>query len=149
MHRWEIELRFRDIKTMMRMAMIVTKSPERVHTEVLMHMIAYNAIRLLMLKAGKARGVSHRRISFKGVIQVMEESRVGFEKASGKTHQKEKDNLLRRIAERVVIERPGRNEPRKKKRRPKSYGWLQKPRHSYFEHFRDENPPRKILDEAV
>ncbi|MFT5406422.1 MAG: hypothetical protein ACI9DF_005283, partial [Verrucomicrobiales bacterium] len=55
---------------------------------------------------------------------------------------------LRRIAERVVIERPGRNEPRKKKRRPKSYGWLQKPRHSYFEHFQDENPPRKILDEA-
>ncbi|MFT4640277.1 MAG: hypothetical protein ACI8T1_003604 [Verrucomicrobiales bacterium] len=55
---------------------------------------------------------------------------------------------LRRIAERVLIERPGRNEPRKKKRRPKSYGWLQKPRHSYFEHFRDA-PPRKILDEAV
>jgi hypothetical protein len=24
-----------------------------------------------------------------------------------------------------------------------------KNRHSYFEHFRDENPPRKILDEAV
>ena len=99
----------------------------------------------------KACGVSHRRISFKGVIQVMEESRLGFEKAIGKPRQeaKEKDNLLRRIAERVVIERPGRNEPRKKKRRPKSYGWLQKPRHTYFEHFRDENPPRKILDEAV
>jgi hypothetical protein len=91
-----------------------------VRKEVFMHMIAYNAIRLLMLKAGKACGVSHRRISFKGVIQVMEESRMGFEKASGKTYQKEKDNLLRRIAERVVIERPGRNEPRKKKRRPKS-----------------------------
>ena len=149
-HRWEIELRFRDIKTTMGMEMLRTKSPEMVRKEVLMHMIAYNAIRLLMLKAGKACGVSHRRISFKGVIQVMEESRIGFEKASGKTRQeaKEKDNLLRRIAERVVIERPGRNEPRKKKRRPKSYGWLQKPRHSYFEHFRDENPPRKILDEA-
>ena len=133
-HRWEIELRFRDIKTTMGMEMLRTKSPEMVRKEVLMHMIAYNAIRLLMLKAGKACGVSHRRISFKGVIQVMEESRIGFEKASGKTRQeaKEKDNLLRRIAERVVIERPGRNEPRKKKRRPKSYGWLQKPRHSYF-----------------
>jgi hypothetical protein len=90
------------------MAMIETMSPEMVRREVLMHMIAYNAIRLLMLKAGKACGVSHRRISFKGMIQVIEESRVGFEKASGKTHQKEKDNLLRRIAERVVIERPGR-----------------------------------------
>ena len=150
-HRWEIELRFRDIKTTMGMEMLRTKSSEMVRKEVMMHMIAYNAIRLLMLKAGKACGVSHRRISFKGVIQVMEESRLGFEKAIGKPRQeaKEKDNLLRRIAERVVIERPGRNEPRKKKRRPKSYGWLQKPRHTYFEHFRDENPPRKILDEAV
>jgi hypothetical protein len=79
----------------MGMEMLRTKSPEMVRKEVLMRMIAYNAIRLLMLKAGKASEVSHRRISFKRVIQVMEESRVGVEKASGKTHQKEKDNLLR------------------------------------------------------
>ena len=150
-HRWEIELRFRDIKTTMGMEMLRTKSPEMVRKEVLMHMIAYNAIRLLMLKAGKAYGVSHRRISFKGVIQVLEGCRGGFAKVSGKPRLEatEKENLLLRIAERVVIERPGRNEPRKKKRRPKSYGWLQKPRHAYFEHFRNENPPRKILDEAA
>lgn len=151
MHRWEIELRFRDIKTTMGMEMLRTKSPEMVRKEVLMHMIAYNVVRLLMLKAGKIHGVSHRRISFKGVLQVLEECRVGFEKSSGKPRleEAEKDNLLLRIAERVVVERPGRNEPRKKKRRPKPYGWLQKPRHTYFEHFRNETPPRKILDEAA
>ena len=73
------------------MEMLRTKSPEMVRKEVLMHMIAYNAIRLLMLKAGKACGVSHRRISFKGVIQVMEESRLGFEKATGKPRQEAKE----------------------------------------------------------
>jgi hypothetical protein len=51
-----------------------------------------------------------------------------------------------RIAERIVTERPGRNEPRRVKRRPKCSRWLQKPRHQYFEHFRCENPPMKILD---
>lgn len=151
LHRWEIELRFRDIKTTMGMEMLRTKSPEMVRKEVLMHMIGYNVVRLLMLKAGQAHGINHRRISFKGVIQVLEESRIGFEKAFGKSRllEGEKRNLWARIAERVVIERPGRGEPRKKKRRPKSYGWLQKPRHNYFEHFRNENPPRKILDEAA
>ncbi|MFT5189635.1 MAG: hypothetical protein ACI957_002666 [Verrucomicrobiales bacterium] len=36
----------------MGMEMLRTKSPEMVRKEVLMRMIAYNAIRLLMLKAG-------------------------------------------------------------------------------------------------
>jgi hypothetical protein len=151
LHRWEIELRFRDIKTTMGMEMLRTKSPEMVRKEVLMHLIAYNVVRLLMLKAGKAHGVNHRRISFKGVIQVLEECRIGFEKALGKPRllAAEKDNLWERIAERVVVERPGRSEPRKKKRRPKSYGWMQQPRHTFFEHFKNENPPRKILDEPA
>jgi hypothetical protein len=148
-HRWEIELRFRDIKTTMGMELLRTKSPEMIRKEVLMHMIAYNVVRLLMLKAGKAHGVNHRRISTKGALQVMEESRFCFEKAAGKPRLlgAEKDQLLSHIAEREVPCRPGRNEPRKKKRRPKSYGWLQKPRHQYFEHFTDPEPPGKILDE--
>jgi hypothetical protein len=151
LHRWEIELRFRDIKTTMGMEMLRTKSPGMVRKEVLMHMIAYNVVRLLMLKAGKAHGVNHRRISFKGVIQVLEESRIGFAKALGKPGllDAETQNLWARIAERVVAERPGRGEPRKKKRRPKSYGWPQKPRHAFFEYFRNENPPIKILDQPA
>jgi len=36
--------------------------------------------------------------------------------------------LLATLASELVPERPGRIEPRLKKRRPKSYGWLQKPR---------------------
>ena len=150
-HRWEIELRFRDIQTTMGMGLLRTKTPEMVRKEVLMHMIVYNAIRLLMLKAGAVFGVSHRRISFKGVVQVLGESRASFAGVAGRPRleARAKGVLLERVDERVVPERPGRNEPRKKKRRPKSYGWLQKPRHSYFEHFRCEIPPRKILDECA
>ena len=57
--------------------------------------------------------------------------------------------MWRRIAERFVVERPGRNEPRRVKRRPKCTRWLQKPRHQYFEHFRSDDPPLKILDQAA
>lgn len=54
--------------------------------------------------------------------------------------------MWERVAEREVIERPGRNEPRRVKRRPKCTRWLQRPRHEYFEHFRSDEPVSKILD---
>lgn len=151
LHRWEIELRFRDIKTTMGMELLRTKTPEMVLKEIMMHLIAYNVVRLLMLKAARAFQCSHRRIGFKGLLQVLEATRTGFDQAAGKPLLlgREKENLLRRIAERTVAERPGRSEPRKKKRRPKSYGWLQRPRHAYFEHFQNDDPPVKILDEAA
>lgn len=147
-HRWEIELRFRDIKTTMGMEMLRTKSPKMLIKELKMHVIAYNVIKLLMLKAGQEYGVSHRRIGFKAVIQVLDKCRCGFHKLAGRAKKllEERSNMIARIAERVIPFRPGRNEPRKKKRRPKSYGWLQKPRHRYFEHFRTDFDPLRILD---
>lgn len=150
-HRWEIELRFRDIKTTMGMEMLRTQSPEMLRKEIKMHAIAYNVIKLLMLKAAAEHGVSHRRIGFKGVLQVLDKFRVGFQKYADRPRKlkEEKSNLLLRIAERIVPYRPGRNEPRKKKRRPKSYGWLQKPRHEYFEHFRSDIVPTQILDQCA
>jgi hypothetical protein len=150
-HRWEIEVRFRDIKTTLGMEMLRTKSPEMIRKEVLMHMIVYNLLRLLMLKAGQIHGVNHRRLSFKGALQVLEESRSGFSDVVGRPRlrAREAENFWERIAERYVEERPGRNEPRRVKRRPKCTRWLQKPRHSYFEHFRSDEPPLKILDQAA
>jgi len=150
-HRWEIEVRFRDIKTTLGMELLRTKSPEMIRKEVLMHMIVYNLLRLLMLKAGQEHGVNHRRLSFKGALQVMEESRADFRKVTNRPRLRDReiDNFWERIAERYVEERPGRNEPRRVKRRPKCTRWLQKPRHSYFEHFRSDAPPLKILDEVA
>ena len=133
------------------MEMLRTKSPEMIRKEVLMHMIVYNLLRLLMLKAGQIHGVNHRRLSFKGALQVLEESRSGFSDVVGRPRlrAREAENFWERIAERYVEERPGRNEPRRVKRRPKCTRWLQKPRHSYFEHFRSDEPPLKILDQAA
>jgi hypothetical protein len=150
-HRWEIELRFRDIKTTLGMEMLRTKSPELIIKEILMHMIFYNLVRLLMLKAGVIHGVNHRRLSFRGTQQVIHACRESFAGLGIKPRLRRLrgTEMWRRIAERIVIERPGRNEPRRVKRRPKCTRWLQKPRHQYFEHFRSDDPPAKILDCAA
>ena len=147
-HRWEIEVRFRDIKTTLGMEMLRTKSPEMIRKEVLMNMIVYNLMRLLMLKSGMAHVVNHRRLSFRGTQQVLHACRESFRGLGVRPvlRSRQVRHMWRRIAERLVTERPGRNEPRRVKRRPKCTRWLQKPRHEYFEHFRSENPPLKILD---
>lgn len=151
LHRWEIEVRFRDIKTTLGMELLSTKSPPMIRKEVLMHMIFYNLMRLLMLKAGVVHGVNHRRLSFRGAQQVFHACREGFNGLAGRPVLRERQSaeMWLRIAERVVVERPGRNEPRRVKRRPKCTRWMQKPRHEYFEHFRSDDPPMKILDKAA
>lgn len=148
LHRWEIEVRFREIKTTLGMEMLRTKSPAMIEKELLMHQIVYNLMRLVMLKAAIAHGVNHRRLSFRGVQQVIQAFVENFRQLACRPllRLQQRAKMWARIAERIVTERPGRNEPRRVKRRPKCSRWLQKPRHQYFEHFRCENPPMKILD---
>jgi len=148
LHRWEIEVRFRDIKTTLGMEMLRTKSPAMIEKELLMHQIVYNLMRLVMLKAATAHGVNHRRLSFRGVQQVIQAFVDNFRDLACRPllRLQQRAKMWARIAERIVTERPGRNEPRRVKRRPKCTRWLQKPRYQYFEHFRCENPPMKILD---
>ncbi|MES2307797.1 MAG: transposase [Verrucomicrobiota bacterium] len=49
--RWEIETGFRYLKTTMKMEVLRCLSPEMIQKEILMHFIAYNLIRKLMLHA--------------------------------------------------------------------------------------------------
>lgn len=148
LHRWEIEVRFRDIKTTLGMEMLRTKTPEMIEKELLMHQIVYNLMRLIMLKAAIDHGVNHRRLSFRGVQQVVLAFVDNFRDMAKRPilRMRQHAKMWLHLVEKTVTERPGRNEPRRVKRRPKCTRWLQKPRHEYFEHFRSENPPTKILD---
>lgn len=148
LHRWEIEVRFRDIKTTLGMEMLRTKTPKMIEKELLMHQIVYNLMRLIMLKAANDHGVNHRRLSFRGVQQVVLAFVDNFRDMAARPilRMRQRAKMWLHLIERTVTERPGRNEPRRVKRRPKCTRWLQKPRHEYFEHFRSENPPTKIID---
>src|SRR6266403_2235431 len=128
--RWNVELHFRQIKTMLGMDVLRCLTPRMVLTELAMHRIAYNLMRALMQRAAITYDVDLERISFKGSLDSLHH----FADAIYATHRKPRkqallfDALLRTIASDLVPLRPNRCEPRARKRRPKNYQLLTKPR---------------------
>ena len=91
LRRWKIELWFRDIKTSMGMEVLRCKSPQMVHKELEMFLIAYNFIRCLMVQAGAINDVTLDRLSFKGIGRFGATIQLGhcpgsFEKEAEPTH---------------------------------------------------------------
>jgi hypothetical protein len=126
--RYQCELRLRDIKIALHMDVLRTQSPEMVRKELLAKLLAYNLIRRPLWDAGVCAGVPPLRLSFKGAVQHV---RIFAPLLAALTPGARKELnalLLQTLAAELVPERPGRIEPRLKKRRPKSFGWLQKPR---------------------
>jgi hypothetical protein len=129
--RWNVELHFRQIKTMLGMDVLRCLTPSMVLKELAMHRIAYNLIRAVMQRAALTYDVDLERISFKGSLDSLHH----FADAIYATHRKPRkqallfDALLRTIASDLVPLRPNRCEPRARKRRPKNYQFLTKPRH--------------------
>ena len=126
--RWEIEVDFCHIKITMGMDVLRGRTPDIVRKEIWTHLIAYNLIRSLMWEASKTRGVSPLRISFKGSIQQVA-ARSDLYSVSGSVRKRTVfDSLLDSIADQLVPFRPFRVEPRVRKRRPKNYRLMTRPR---------------------
>ena len=135
LQRWNVELYFRDIKTTIGMDILRCKSPEMVHKEIIMHFIAYNSIRMLMYEAAEEREVDVSRLSFKGTLQALRqwEPHLNHAKISKQERFRILSALYDAIADNEVPLRPGRQEPRCVKRRPKPYQLLTSPRHEMKE----------------
>jgi hypothetical protein len=129
--RWDVELFFRDIKTTMGMDILRCQSPDMVRKEILMHLIAYNCIRRLMIESVKGKNIAVRRVSFKGCLQALRqwESHLNQGKISAQEQRRLVDLLYKSVATYIIPERPNRNEPRAVKRRPKPFRLMTKPRH--------------------
>jgi len=121
--RWNIELDLRSIKTTLGMETLSCKTPEMVQKELWVHLLAYNLIRLLMAQAAYQAGVHPRELSFKHTVQI-------WLQWTPQTLQINRDILFTLIAQPRVGNRPGRIEPRARKRRPKPFPWLKIPRHA-------------------
>ncbi|MGH8253638.1 MAG: IS4 family transposase [Steroidobacteraceae bacterium] len=115
--RWHVELDIRNIKTTLGMDVLRCQTPQMVQKELWVFLLAYNVIRLLMAQAACNAGVHPRELSFKHTVQMWTEWSC--------VHRAE---FFRLIAQITVGHRPGRTEPRARKRRPKSYPWLKVPR---------------------
>lgn len=124
--RWDVELDFRHIKTTLQMDVLRGQGPAMVRKEVYAHMLAYNLIRAVMWKAARANGQRARQLSFKGTVQYVRSTRPG--RPSNTSTAKVASPLLRLVAQQIVPYRPDRVEPRVRKRRPKSYPLMTRPR---------------------
>jgi hypothetical protein len=133
--RWMAELFLRDIKTTMGMDILRCKTPQMVHKEISMYLMAYNLTRALMLEAARRHGVSPFRISFKGTIATVRQWAPILTAAhlDPLSRQHLTETLLEYLATDLLPKRPHRSEPRARKRRQKNYQLLTKPRRIFKE----------------
>ena len=127
--RWQVELHIRSVKTQMQMEHLRCKSPEMVRKEIYCHLISYNLVRTAMVASALRFVIAPAKLSFTGAMQALEEFAATLRLHSGRQSE-QWDNLLETIHEITVGDRPGRLEPRMKKRRPKNYKLMRKPRQS-------------------
>ncbi len=110
--RWEIETNFAHLKTTMKMDVLKCKTVEGVLRELQVFALIYNMVRQVMLAAARQQGVDVRRISFIDALRWLQSASPG-------------DALPRLVVNPL---RYNRTEPRVRKRRPKPYPLMCKPR---------------------
>jgi hypothetical protein len=128
LQRWHAELDLRCLKQAMHMEELRSKTPAMVRKEIWVHLLAYNLIRGLIAEAARRCRRPPRTISFTGAVQTL--NAFQFLLASCR-HDRPHDihgRLLEAMATHRVGDRPGRVEPRAKKRRKKNYPVLTQPR---------------------
>ncbi len=130
--RWQAELNLRSIKIALQMDHLRCKTPHRVRNEFWMHLLAYNLVRRAMAIAALQSGASSWEVSFKGALQTLNQFLPQFGSASSVAAICEA--LVACIAAHGVGNRPDRYEPRVRKRRPKDYANMSKPRAAYKRH---------------
>jgi hypothetical protein len=110
--RWEVETHLGQLKTTMHMDALHCKTVAGVLNELTVFAIIYNLVRLVILQAARLQRVNAARISFLDAWRWLGTSSTGIPLSA----------LL------VNPARPDRVEPRVKKRRPKAFPFMIKPR---------------------
>jgi len=128
--RWNCEVDLRSIKISMQMDILRAKTPSMVRKEIACHLLAYNLLRGVMVESAAKAEVQPRHLSIKGALQMVESFTPAMMAASGQPAIY--DAFLGAVAAHRVGNRPGRVEPRVRKRRPKQATIMSKPRHLYY-----------------
>ena len=126
--RWDGEVDIRSIKSTLKMDVLRCKTPEMVEKEIWAHLLAYNLLRTVMAVAARANGIEPREVSFKGAKQAVAAFAPKIEGARPEDRGALIDAMLAVVAYHRVGDRPGRWEPRARKRRPKPGSRLTQPR---------------------
>jgi hypothetical protein len=112
LQRWDVETNLAHLKTTMGLDVLHCKTEAGVRKELAVFCLAYNLVRAVMLEASRRQEVPVRRISFADTLKWLR-------------HARPRDRLPDLVVNR---HRPDRVEPRCRKRRPKTYPLMNKPR---------------------
>jgi hypothetical protein len=109
--RWQIEVNLRHLKQTLHLDVLRSKTVEGVHKELCMIALVYNLVRLITFEAARRQEVQPDRISFIDALRWLTNAGPGESLRKLKVH---------RIRHRI--------EPRVRKRRPKQYPLMKRPR---------------------
>lgn len=126
--RWHIELDFRAIKAHMQMDVLRCKTPAMIQKEIAVHLLAYNLVRSVMAQAAASIKLLPRQLSFTGALQQLRAFERSLRHGKCAFIGQALEALLAGIAQLKVPFRPGRAEPRARKRRGKNLPFLTRPR---------------------
>jgi hypothetical protein len=127
--RWNCELDLRSIKQSLNLDVLRCKTPDMCHKEIWCHLLAYNLLRGTMVESAKRNAVTPRQLSVKGAMQAVESFTPAMMAIDG--NEALYDAMLATVSAHRVGNRPGRLEPRFKKRRPSWNIYMMKPRNEY------------------
>ncbi len=126
--RWYAELDLRSLKQTLQMDILRCQSPEMVRKEVWAHLLAYNLLCGLMVRAALEAGLLPLQVSFKGTLQLVQ----AFAAVLWRAEVEELEEIMRRLRQAIrehrVGDRANRCEPRARKRRAKHYPLLNESR---------------------
>ena len=111
----------------MPMDVLRCQTPEMIHKEIWAHLLASNRLRTVMAVAVAEAGIPRRRVSFTGAKQAVTAFAPKIEAARPEDRPALIDAMLTAVAYHRVGNRPGRWEPRARKRRPKAGARLTQP----------------------
>ena len=126
--RWQIEVNLRSIKWVMQMGVLRCMTPDMVEKEIAVHLLSYNLICAAIAQAAAISDVHPRQISFKASLQLLRAFDSDRGHCPGAQPGHRHDILFDLLACKLLSKRPGRVEPRVKKRRPSNYPLMTKTR---------------------
>jgi len=126
--RWYAELDLRALKQTLQLDVLRCQTPAMVRKELWAHLLAYNLIRSAMAAAARTAELYPFQLSFKGAVQAVNAFAGWLWSGSTAELACLCGQLRALLAQYRIEERPNRSEPRARKRRPKHYPYLKKPR---------------------
>jgi hypothetical protein len=110
--RWQVEVYLRDLKITLKMDVLKCKTEDGVLKELAVFALVYNLVRSVACESAKRRGVAADRVSVTDAVRWL----------GGAEGDEDLSVIL------IHPSRKGRVEPRVRKRRPKQYPLMKKPR---------------------